>query len=634
MGTQAIDVSVSIPRASDTFTASPSTTPAVGFKLPQLPLRAAGLEHVPAVPIDIGGMLDTLAKLDVRLKQREQALEGLSRTFTIGGSTARAHDFLFGGHTTDAQQAGLREKLRQVLNRNPLGILADLVDKLKAQDAEPVHYTSGGVKDLTALSLDDPRQWSISWTTFPDVYSLGVPHLDEWAATVDVTQPDKATEAFFPMIARYGRSYNLLLTKKVRSTEVAAWRDLFGAAWTRALDEAANAGLLYVIDFRIYETLKAQKVAGLDRFTPSTVTVLMQDATTKAMTPELIRVAGSGNAPKIFSRRGSTTPSAWLYALQAAKVSVTVFGTWLGHVYQWHIVTAAMLMTMFESFSPKHPVRKLLEPQSNYLIPFDGVLLLGWTAVDAAPPTSITNAWKFLELLNLYGKEREFFDDDPTTTLAQLGITESDFTVNEPWDQYPIVGDLLSIWNATGRYVNTYVDRAYATDQDVQRDQQLKTWIAESGSPDGGNIRGLPTVNSKDTLKRVLQSVVYRIMAHGGSRLFRSANPALTFVANYPPCLQDATIPDPRSNFDTEALHRFLPNTGSIGSMMLFYFTFWASPPYVPFVPIAGIETDLFFDDAASNQALIELRRFIAGFIERVQPDSPQVWQWERHIEL
>ena len=28
---------------------------------------------------------------------------------------------------------------------------------------------------------------------------------------------------------------------------------------------------------------------------------------------------------------------AWLYALQAAKTSITVWGIWLGHVYHWHI---------------------------------------------------------------------------------------------------------------------------------------------------------------------------------------------------------------------------------------------------------------------------------------------------------
>src|SRR5262249_53830692 len=229
---------------------------------------------------------------------------------------------------------------------------------------------------------------------------------------------------------------------------------------------------------------------------PSTVTVLVQDPVTKAMTPELVRVAGGNNEPKVFSRQGSTTASAWMYALQAAKVSVTVFGIWLGHVYQWHIVTAAMAMTMFANLSARHPVRKLLEPQSNYLIPFDDVLLLSWSLV--APPTSIATGWQFLELMDLYAKGRQFFDDDPTTTLEQFGLSESDFTTQEAWDQYPIVGHLLSIWNATGRYVNTVVDQAYRTDHDVQRDQELQKWIVESGTENGGNVRGLPAMDSKD----------------------------------------------------------------------------------------------------------------------------------------
>src|SRR5262249_20269437 len=249
------------------------------------------------------------------------------------------------------------------------------------------------------------------------------------------------------------------------------------------------------------------------------------------------------------------------------------------------------------------------------------------------PPTSIATGWQFLELMDLYAKPRQFFDDDPTTTLERLGLTQSDFTVSEPWDQYPIVGHLLAIWTATGRYVDTYVDPADLTDQDVQRDHEVQKWIAESGNEHEGNVRGLPAMDSKDALKRVLHSLVYRVTAHGTGRLNHTANPALTFVANFPPCLQDATIPDPTVSFDTQTLLRFLPKTGTIGSMVDFYFTFSFSTPYAPFVPIAGLETELFFDDPISNQALIELRRFIAGFIESFEPDTPQTWQWPLNIE-
>lgn len=38
---------------------------------------------------------------------------------------------------------------------------------------------------------------------------------------------------------------------------------------------------------------------------------------------------------------------------------------------------------------------------------------------------------------------------------------------------------------------------------------------------------------------------------------------------------------------------------------------FWASPPYEPFVPLGGLESELFFDDDVSNAALVELRRLV-----------------------
>jgi len=81
-------------------------TPTVGpqLKLPQLPASELGLENLPAFPIDAAGMLDTLIRLSMRFKQREQALQGLSKTYTIGGRTARAREFLFGHQPLEASE--------------------------------------------------------------------------------------------------------------------------------------------------------------------------------------------------------------------------------------------------------------------------------------------------------------------------------------------------------------------------------------------------------------------------------------------------------------------------------------------------------------------------------------------------
>ena len=45
---------------------------------------------MPAVPVDLPGMADTLVRLGIKTKQYEQALPGLARTYTIRGTIAPA----------------------------------------------------------------------------------------------------------------------------------------------------------------------------------------------------------------------------------------------------------------------------------------------------------------------------------------------------------------------------------------------------------------------------------------------------------------------------------------------------------------------------------------------------------------
>jgi len=174
-------------------------------------------------------------------------------------------------------------------------------------------------------------------------------------------------------------------------------------------------------------------------------------------------------------------------------------------------------------------------------------------------------------------------------------------------------------------------------DEAVALDTQLQSWMKASADPTAGNIRGLPEMKSKAALKAVLTSFLYRITAHGIARLNNSANPALTFTANFPPCLQDSRLPAPQEKVDTKSLLKFLPKTGIIGKMVNFYFTFVFSPPYEPFIPANGVESDLFFPTGLGdprNAALVMRRKKLISFIEQqYEPRHPQVSQWPMSIE-
>jgi hypothetical protein len=293
-----------------------------------------------------------------------------------------------------------------------------------------------------------------------------------------------------------------------------------------------------------------------------------------------------------------------------------------------------MQKTFFENIPEGHALYQLLAPQSDYLIPFDTILLLLWRFV--APPTSVSTALQFIDLSNDFARGRRYFDDDPPNTLERLGIDAQDFTEKKPWDRYRITGYQLEIWKATEDYVKVFVDTTYANDQAVENDEALQDWMHAASSRRDGNIRGLPSMDTREDLRQVLTSLIFRITMHGNSRLNSAANPALTFVANFPPCLQNSTIPSPDTAFTTDQLLEYLPKTGTIGGMVTFYFTFVFSAPYVPFIPTGGVESDLFFPGGLKdprNQALVEFRNAVIAFMTEFEQGAPQVHQWPLNIE-
>ena len=403
-----------------------------------------------------------------------------------------------------------------------------------------------------------------------------------------LTKRDVATQSFWPTIANFGLPYNLLVLAKVDAARARVLELELGAAWTTEGMSALQAtGLLYEIDMSILASL--EPITALDgtvRFTPGTVTVLKQDPTTKALTPIAITVATTDGRPQ---RVYTGDDNAWCYALQAAKTSITVWGIWLGHVYHWHIVTAAMQMTMYNELPAEHKLYALLEPQSQSLIDFDFVLLTHlWSQI--SPPTPVPGYLSLLELLDKFADGRKFSDDDPQSELALRGLDVDDFTVRTPWDAYPVVGNLLEIWGITEDYVSAVVNDLYpGGDGDVENDTGVQKWMKAAGAADHGNVRGLPPViQTRAQLTEVLTSILYRVTVHGAGSINPAVNPVLSFVANFPPCLQRAAIPDPGDELTRQQLLEFLPHTGTMGGMTTFYFTFVYSPPYERLIPKDG----------------------------------------------
>ena len=612
----------------------------------QLPLQDFGFTDIPAIPFVIEGIAEELGLLGIRAFEAQQSKNGLNQNFTINGQTAPAFSFLYGRGASSAITQKQQDEFIKILETTSIEALLDpgFVRNLITEFGRNTFTLNQD--PITALSLDQPQQFSLSWTTFYNFFSrASAGFLQFWSSSLtDVTA---ATNQFWPTISKFGLAYNLLLLQKVSSERLSEFRqklgDLLNSSYN--LDQLAAAGNLFAIDLTIFHGLDVEQVDGAPRFTPASFTLLQQDPVSKDLTPFTIIISGENGANSQTYVKGVSANGAWLYALQAAKISITVYGIWIGHVYHYHIVTASMVMTMYNNLSESHPLYPMLDLPSRHVIEFNEILLFLWGTI--APPSSLTNGLQLIQLLNTFSKGRNFFDDDPLDELNNHGIVQSDFTdgTGQPWNKFPIAGYLLQIYQDTNNYVTSVVNNLYASDADVVADTSLQAWMNRASDPDGGNIRGLPTMNSRAALISVLTSYLNRIAAHGSSRLIESANPSLTFVANFPPCLQKTDIPSSSTNLTTQQLLQYLPATGTIGEMINFYYIFSFSSPYDSLIPVQGADTNFYFSGNSGdpkNQALIQFRNQISSFINTFMvatqipgfaPDEGQYAQWSANVE-
>ncbi len=715
-------------------------------RLPLPLLGLGGLTSMPALPIRIlPDLVDTVLKLKDKDQQVERARHTLTNVFTLGANTP----------------------------------------EVKTDSAHAFLY---GTEEDKSRSLDKPEQFAMAWPTLDNVARnaapLALPLTGSWSDAL--TNPDAGTMQFWPTLTKYYTAFGPIPLMKVTTADVtgpAGFSSLLGAHWTGAMDAMVAAGSLYVIDMRIFEaaTVFPASVAPA-RFTPSTVTFLTRSVVNlrPAFTPILIRVSnGAATHHYVPGPAGSVAASTWLYALQAAKASLTCWGIWIGHVYRTHIVTAAMQMTMFQRLPLWHPVRQVLGRQSKYVIGFDVVLLIDWSF---PPPTSMVTSIHYLKLTDTFATGRNFFDDDPGPTLSALRLTASEFStplvsaseiVDVPgfvarlraaadpastallpllptlgplltatgvtgeqihaalvadlnqqimgtalatafsgvalsqattalrdsaiqgllpageipglnrlmlqeayrtellrmdWNEYPAVRYVRWLFRIARKYVLAVVDANYADDASVANDGDLQSWIADSGNSARGNVRGLPSVTTTAALKDVLTSLIYRITAHGIARLLPIGHPGLSFMGNFPPCLEDSRLPDPDDphgdapNTPTPLtigeLLALMPKTGTIGEMLSFILGFVSTNPYEPFIPVPGNNTTglpdlelapfLGSSAVACNSALqtfrMDLRTFISFFLAdqnvqnmparmNFQATPAQVHNWELNIE-
>lgn len=232
------------------------------------------------------------------------------------------------------------------------------------------------------------------------------------------------------------------------------------------------------------------------------------------------------------------------------------------------------------------------------------------------------------------------------------------------WNRYPVAHYVVSIHRIITRYVAALMTAIYTGGPTAPVDALTQRWLDRSRTD--GNIQGLPpSPNTVGQLAAILTSLLYRITAHGMARLAPVGNPGLSWVGNFPPCLEDSRIPDPAnpagtatpSDLSTAQLLAFMPKTGTIGEMISFIFSFGFTDNFEPLIPVPSANTTGLTNyevypfhllPPACDTALATCRTEMIGFMRHFIADqnrlndpavmnfsatAQQIHQWELSIE-
>jgi arachidonate 15-lipoxygenase len=274
------------------------------------------------------------------------------------------------------------------------------------------------------------------------------------------------------------------------------------------LADLLTQGRLYVADYEMFAGLRAGVTDGHQKYLWAPVALFV--AHPRGLAPVAIQLGGhEGRADTLV------TPAMgprWMLARAAVQSVDEAHQGVLTHVGWCHMIIQRFIFAMHRQLAATHPISVLLAPH------FDNTLAVNQVARDKVLNPGGTQdrllAPVLDDQLTLMRSSVESIDLaslDPTVDFARRGVDDL-----RALPSYPFRDDLLPLWEATRAFVASYLALYYTSDADVAADVELKAFVDEVGSTDGGRLPKLLAGVRVATVDDVVQ-LVSRIVVRASS---------------------------------------------------------------------------------------------------------------------
>jgi arachidonate 15-lipoxygenase len=274
-----------------------------------------------------------------------------------------------------------------------------------------------------------------------------------------------------------------------------------------SLEAAGQENRLYLVDYKALEGMDNGQLkraeAIVTKYAYAPLALLAVDKSSGALCPVAIQCKQTpGPDNPVFTPRDGNN---WLIAKTIVEIADGNVHEAVTHLARTHLYIEPFCIAMHRQLARRHPLFRLLAPH------FEGTLSINNAAAEklVAPggPVELLTSSPIKQTLQavVSGVETYLFDEQfLPKALAKRDVADSDALPN-----YPYRDDALLYWKAIHQWVTEYVGTYYKTESDVVSDVELQRWATEVVSSEGGRIRGMSAINSKEYLAEVLTMVIY-----------------------------------------------------------------------------------------------------------------------------
>jgi arachidonate 15-lipoxygenase len=275
------------------------------------------------------------------------------------------------------------------------------------------------------------------------------------------------------------------------------------------LERAGKEGRLYIADYSVLSGVTNGNFPEQQKYIYAPLALFAVPpvgSPSRALVAVAIQCGQDPGVNPIFTPPNVNAANSEKWGWEVAKTIVQIadanYHELISHLGLTHLLIEPFAIATQRQLASAHPLGILLRAH------FEGTLLINDLAqkflTGAGDPVDALLAGTYQSSQGLSAQVIQKFVFNKSMlpeTFKRRGVQDTGAL-----PEYPYRDDALLIWEEIHKWVSDYLRIYYASDEDVQQDNELQAWLSELLSPDGGRIQGIGQDGQINTLEYLIDA--------------------------------------------------------------------------------------------------------------------------------